>query len=94
MAAATRAIHDRLKIPLSSANEDLQPMLAGKRLVIALNKKDLANPNIMQASFIVLDMKPLKKMELPYKRDQQIVSGYSLMEKREDKAEKAASIGG
>ncbi|CAA2972357.1 Hypothetical predicted protein [Olea europaea subsp. europaea] len=28
-------------IPLSSANEDLQPMLAGKRHVIALNKKDL-----------------------------------------------------
>ncbi|KAE9465930.1 hypothetical protein C3L33_02166, partial [Rhododendron williamsianum] len=55
MAAATRAIRDRLKvsdlvieIPLSSANEDLQPMLAGKRRVIALNKKDLANPNIMQ----------------------------------------------
>ncbi|CAA3011225.1 short integuments 2, mitochondrial [Olea europaea var. sylvestris] len=59
MAAATRAIRDRLKlsdlvievrdarIPLSSANEDLQPMLAGKRRVIALNKKDLANPNIM-----------------------------------------------
>ncbi|KAL2535040.1 Short integuments 2 [Abeliophyllum distichum] len=59
MAAATRAIRDRLKlsdlvievrdarIPLSSANEDLQPMLVGKRRVIALNKKDLANPNIM-----------------------------------------------
>ncbi|KAL3623748.1 Short integuments 2, mitochondrial [Castilleja foliolosa] len=59
MAAATRAIRDRLKlsdfvievrdsrIPLSSANEDLQPLLAGKRRVIALNKKDLANPNIM-----------------------------------------------
>lgn len=59
MAAATRAIRDRLKvsdlvievrdarIPLSSANEDLQPMLSGKRRVIALNKKDLANPNIM-----------------------------------------------
>ncbi|GER57184.1 GTP-binding family protein [Striga asiatica] len=59
MAAATRAIRDRLKlsdlvievrdarIPLSSANEELQPMLAGKRRVIALNKKDLANPNIM-----------------------------------------------
>ncbi|XP_052171958.1 short integuments 2, mitochondrial isoform X2 [Diospyros lotus] len=54
MAAATRAIRHRLKlsdlvieIPLSSANEDLQPMLSGKRRVIALNKKDLANPNII-----------------------------------------------
>ncbi|KAK3023528.1 hypothetical protein RJ639_044794 [Escallonia herrerae] len=59
MAAATRAIRDRLKladlvievrdarIPLSSANQDLQPMLTGKRRVIALNKRDLANPNIM-----------------------------------------------
>ncbi|XP_073045875.1 short integuments 2, mitochondrial isoform X1 [Primulina eburnea] len=59
MAAATRAIRDRLKlsdfvievrdarIPLSSANNELQPMLVGKRRVIALNKKDLANPNIM-----------------------------------------------
>lgn len=59
MAAATRAIRDRLKlsdfvievrdarIPLSSANNELQSMLAGKRRVIALNKKDLANPNIM-----------------------------------------------
>ncbi|KAK6945274.1 GTP binding domain [Dillenia turbinata] len=59
MAAATRAIRDRLKladlvievrdsrIPLSSANEDLQSLLTGKRRVIALNKKDLANPNIM-----------------------------------------------
>lgn len=63
MAAATRAIRDRLKvsdlvievrdarIPLSSANEDLQPMLSGKRRVIALNKKDLANPNIMPVLF-------------------------------------------
>ncbi|KAI7998390.1 hypothetical protein LOK49_LG10G02874 [Camellia lanceoleosa] len=59
MAAATRAIRDRLKlsdfvievrdarIPLSSANQDLQPLLSGKKRVIALNKKDLANPNIM-----------------------------------------------
>ncbi|KAJ6700018.1 SHORT INTEGUMENTS 2 MITOCHONDRIAL-LIKE [Salix purpurea] len=59
MASATRAIRDRLKladlvievrdsrIPLSSANEDLQPQLDAKRRVIALNKKDLANPNIM-----------------------------------------------
>ncbi|XP_010246386.1 PREDICTED: short integuments 2, mitochondrial isoform X2 [Nelumbo nucifera] len=60
MATATRAIRDRLKladlvievrdarIPLSSVNEDLQPVLSSKRRVIALNKKDLANPNIMQ----------------------------------------------
>ncbi|XXG85433.1 hypothetical protein AAC387_Pa11g0510 [Persea americana] len=60
MAAATRAIRDRLKladlvievrdarIPLSSVNEDLQSALSGKRRVIALNKKDLANPNIMR----------------------------------------------
>lgn len=59
MAAATRAIRDRLKladlvievrdarIPLTSANEDLQSVLSSKRRVIALNKKDLANPNIM-----------------------------------------------
>uniref|UniRef100_A0A1S4AG10 Short integuments 2, mitochondrial n=1 Tax=Nicotiana tabacum TaxID=4097 RepID=A0A1S4AG10_TOBAC len=59
MAAATRAISRRLKlsdlvievrdarIPLSSANDDLQPMLSEKKRVIALNKKDLANPNIM-----------------------------------------------
>ncbi|GAB2267041.1 Short integuments 2, mitochondrial [Dionaea muscipula] len=60
MAAAMRAIRARLKladlvlevrdsrIPLSSVNNDLQPLLAGKRRVIALNKKDLANPNILQ----------------------------------------------
>ncbi|XP_050230594.1 short integuments 2, mitochondrial [Mercurialis annua] len=59
MAAATRAIRTRLKladlvievrdsrIPLSSANEDLQSQLTSKRRVIALNKRDLANPNIM-----------------------------------------------
>ncbi|XP_055807178.1 short integuments 2, mitochondrial-like isoform X2 [Solanum dulcamara] len=59
MAAATRAIRQRLKlsdlvievrdarIPLSSANQDLQPMLSGKRRVIALNKQDLANRNLM-----------------------------------------------
>ncbi|KAL3370558.1 hypothetical protein AABB24_007554 [Solanum stoloniferum] len=59
MDAANRAIRRRLKlsdfvievrdarIPLSSANEDLQSMLCEKRRVIALNKKDLANPNIM-----------------------------------------------
>ncbi|PHT37113.1 Short integuments 2, mitochondrial [Capsicum baccatum] len=62
MAAATRAIRQRLKltdlvievrdarIPLSSTNEDLQPMLAGKRRVIALNKQDLANRNLMHVS--------------------------------------------
>ncbi|KAF3334295.1 mitochondrial ribosome-associated GTPase 1 [Carex littledalei] len=59
MAAATRAIRQRLKladlvievrdarIPLSSAHEDLQSILEHKRRIIALNKKDLANPNIM-----------------------------------------------
>ncbi|XP_060967546.1 short integuments 2, mitochondrial [Cannabis sativa] len=59
MAAASRAIRNRLKqadlvlevrdarIPLSSANQDLQSHLSAKRRVIALNKKDLANPNIM-----------------------------------------------
>lgn len=59
MAAASRAIRDRLKladfvievrdsrIPLSSTNEELQPFLTGKRRLIALNKKDLANPNIL-----------------------------------------------
>ena len=59
MAAATKAIRSRLKvadfvievrdarIPLSSANTDLQPHLSGKRRVIALNKGDLANQNIM-----------------------------------------------
>ncbi|KAF9679622.1 hypothetical protein SADUNF_Sadunf06G0033800 [Salix dunnii] len=66
MAAATRAIRDRLKladlvievrdsrIPLSSANEDLQPQLDAKRRVIALNKKDLANPNIMHVNCLFL----------------------------------------
>lgn len=59
MAAATRAIKHRLKIsdlvievrdsriPLSSAHPGLQPQLSAKRRVIALNKKDLANPNIL-----------------------------------------------
>ncbi|KAL5069014.1 hypothetical protein RYX36_019901 [Vicia faba] len=59
MVAATRAIRNRLKlsdlvikfrdtrIPLSSINVKLQPHLSAKRHVIALNKKDLANPNIM-----------------------------------------------
>ncbi|KAI3990086.1 hypothetical protein MKX01_013572 [Papaver californicum] len=62
MASATRAIRDRLKladlvievrdarIPLSSVNGDLQTVLSSKRQVIALNKKDLANPNIMHFS--------------------------------------------
>lgn len=36
-----------VQIPLSSKNDELQPLLAGKRRVVALNKKDLANPNIM-----------------------------------------------
>lgn len=60
MAAATRAIRERLKvadmvievrdarIPMSSANQDLQDHLSSKRRLLALNKKDLANPNIMQ----------------------------------------------
>ncbi|KAK8649257.1 hypothetical protein V6N13_129990 [Hibiscus sabdariffa] len=59
MAAATRAIRSRLKlsdlvievrdarIPFSSANQDLQPQLSAKRRVIALNKKDLANANVL-----------------------------------------------
>ncbi|CAM8952116.1 hypothetical protein QQ045_016291 [Rhodiola kirilowii] len=59
MAAATRAIRDRLKladlvievrdsrIPLSSANVDLQPLISGKKRVLALNKSDLANHNLM-----------------------------------------------
>ncbi|KAA3465248.1 short integuments 2, mitochondrial [Gossypium australe] len=59
MAAATRAIRSRLKlsdlvievrdarIPFSSANQDLQPQLSAKRRVIALNKKDLANSNVL-----------------------------------------------
>ncbi|KAL9411744.1 hypothetical protein AB3S75_045364 [Citrus x aurantiifolia] len=59
MAAASRAIKHRLKIsdlvievrdsriPLSSAHPGLQPQLSAKRHVIALNKKDLANPNIL-----------------------------------------------
>ncbi|KAF6155302.1 hypothetical protein GIB67_019828 [Kingdonia uniflora] len=58
MAAATRAIRDRLKlanlvidvrdarIPMTSVNGDLQSVLSSKRRVIALNKKDLANPNV------------------------------------------------
>lgn len=45
---ATDVTYDQ--IPLSSANEDLQPVLAAKRRILALNKKDLANPNIMNVS--------------------------------------------
>lgn len=64
MAAATRAIRNRLKladlvievrdarIPISSVNSDLQPHLSLKRRVVALNKKDLANPNIMHVIII------------------------------------------
>lgn len=40
-------VQNGMQIPLSSANQDLQPRLSTKRRVIALNKKDLANPNIM-----------------------------------------------
>ncbi|KAK3217904.1 hypothetical protein Dsin_011874 [Dipteronia sinensis] len=59
MAAATRAIKNRLKlsdlvievrdsrIPLSSAHPELQSQLSAKRRILALNKKDLANPNIL-----------------------------------------------
>ncbi|MBA0824026.1 hypothetical protein Goarm_020713, partial [Gossypium armourianum] len=35
------------QIPFSSANQDLQPQLSAKRRVIALNKKDLANSNVL-----------------------------------------------
>lgn len=59
MAAATRAIRERLKladlvvevrdarIPLSSANGDFQDILLRKKRIIILNKKDLANSNII-----------------------------------------------
>ncbi|XP_022745432.1 short integuments 2, mitochondrial isoform X3 [Durio zibethinus] len=67
MAAATRAIRNRLKlsdlvievrdarvctryihyIPFSSAHQDLQPQLSAKRRIVALNKKDLANSNVL-----------------------------------------------
>ncbi|KAI4998956.1 hypothetical protein ZWY2020_054820 [Hordeum vulgare] len=33
-----------------STNQDLQPVLASKRRILALNNKDLANPNIMNVS--------------------------------------------
>lgn len=59
MAAATRAIRERLKladlvvevrdarIPLSSANGDFQDILLRKKRIIILNKKDVANSNII-----------------------------------------------
>lgn len=59
MAAATRAIRERLKladlvvevrdarIPLSSANGDFQDILSRKKRIIILNKRDLANSNII-----------------------------------------------
>nr|POE73555.1 short integuments 2, mitochondrial [Quercus suber] len=59
MAVSTCAIKDRLKlanlvvevhdtrIPFSSASHHLQPQLSSKQRVVALNKKDLANPNII-----------------------------------------------
>ncbi|XP_072989066.1 short integuments 2, mitochondrial-like isoform X2 [Typha latifolia] len=42
------------RIPLSSANQDLQGALASKRRIIALNMKDLANPNIMHKHVVFL----------------------------------------
>ncbi|TYH32061.1 hypothetical protein ES288_A01G221500v1 [Gossypium darwinii] len=72
MAAATRAIRSRLKlsdlvievrdarIPFSSANQDLQPQLSAKRRVIALNKKDLANSNVLN----LLDLVEFKLKEV------------------------------
>lgn len=59
MATASRVIRHHLKhidlvievrdarIPLSSANQELQEMLARKKRLIVLNKMDLANPNMM-----------------------------------------------
>eukprot|EP00252_Welwitschia_mirabilis_P025733 TRINITY_DN8170_c0_g1_i1.p1 TRINITY_DN8170_c0_g1~~TRINITY_DN8170_c0_g1_i1.p1 ORF type:complete len:368 (-),score=70.26 TRINITY_DN8170_c0_g1_i1:424-1527(-) len=59
MAVATRVIRDRLKladmvievrdarIPMASAHADLQEILSKKRRIIVLNKKDLANPNVI-----------------------------------------------
>ncbi|KAG2557483.1 hypothetical protein PVAP13_8NG205301 [Panicum virgatum] len=56
MAAASRlprhprppqACRPRHRGPRRTPNEDLQPVLAAKRRILALNKKDLANPNIM-----------------------------------------------
>lgn len=49
-----------MQIPLSSANEDLQPMLCEKRRVIALNKKDLANPNIMHVPILSFVLPPFQ----------------------------------
>ncbi|KAH9559941.1 hypothetical protein CY35_06G081400 [Sphagnum magellanicum] len=59
MASATKAIRERIKlvdlvlevrdarIPLSSANVELQDALEHKKRLIVLNKMDLANPNMM-----------------------------------------------
>jgi ribosome biogenesis GTPase A len=59
MASATKAIRERIKlvdlvlevrdarIPLSSANAELQDALEHKKRLIVLNKMDLANPNMM-----------------------------------------------
>lgn len=59
MPATTQAIRERLKladlvvevrdarIPLSSANGDFQDVLSCKKRIIILNKRDLANPNII-----------------------------------------------
>ncbi|KAH8959642.1 hypothetical protein BDL97_06G087300 [Sphagnum fallax] len=64
MASATKAIRERIKlvdlvlevrdarIPLSSANAELQDALEHKKRLIVLNKMDLANPNMM----LMLDM--------------------------------------
>lgn len=48
------------QIPLSSAHPDLQPQLSAKRRVIALNKKDLANPNILNVNFLLLLLHDVK----------------------------------
>jgi hypothetical protein len=62
MASATKAIRERIKlvdlvlevrdarIPLSSANVELQDALEHKKRLIVLNKMDLANPNMMLVS--------------------------------------------
>ncbi|KAG0586804.1 hypothetical protein KC19_2G118800 [Ceratodon purpureus] len=59
MASATKAIRERIKvvdlvvevrdarIPLSSANSELQDLLERKKRLIVFNKMDLANPNMM-----------------------------------------------
>lgn len=59
MASATKAIRERIKvvdlvvevrdarIPLSSANSELQDLLERKKRLIVFNKMDLANPNMI-----------------------------------------------